>query len=301
LTTEAKLRLVDAHREELGLNACVQALRLSKSTWHRYVRRRQRPDRDAGLVALITSIIAEHPGYGWRRIQTELAEEHGFVVNHKRLKRVLRERQLGLHRAVAAKRRPSPAATLDEFAGALNLVHGRAFGPLEAFSTDFTELKYGGGNKAWLMALVDIHSKLVVGWAVGPTRNRALAQQALEASNLSLQNRNASLAGTVVHHDKDSVYTSYDWLRSTLIDHRMRVSFSEHGAKHNPWVESLWSRLKLEARSLIVEADDLAELREVIDGHFNYHNKQRRHSALHNLSPIRYLSNIETTSTDSAA
>lgn len=45
-------------------------------------------------------------------------------------------------------------------------------GPLEAFSTDFTELSYRGGNrKAYLMAVVDLESKYVPGWAVGPSAN----------------------------------------------------------------------------------------------------------------------------------
>lgn len=46
---------------------------------------------------------------------------------------------------------------LAEASGSLNLVEGREPGPLEAFSTDVTEVRYGGGNrKAHMMAVVDV-------------------------------------------------------------------------------------------------------------------------------------------------
>lgn len=40
--------------------------------------------------------------------------------------------------------------------------------PLQALSTDFTEIRYAGGTrKAHLMAVVDVGSAWVPGWAVG--------------------------------------------------------------------------------------------------------------------------------------
>jgi putative transposase len=66
------------------------------------------------------------------------------------------------------KRSPSPVEKiLEEASGNLSLVEERDPGPLEAFSTDFTEVLYGDENrKAHLMAVVDLESKSVPGWAV---------------------------------------------------------------------------------------------------------------------------------------
>jgi Integrase core domain. len=82
----------------------------------------------------------------------------------------------------AAKRSPSPVQEiLGDAAGQLNLVADLDPGPLEAFSTDFTELSYSGGSrKAYLMAVVDLESKYVPGWAVGPSANRKLAMRCWE-------------------------------------------------------------------------------------------------------------------------
>jgi len=42
------------------------------------------------------------------------------------------------------------------------------------------------------------------------------------------------------------------------------VSFTEHGAKDNPWSLSLWGRFKVENGSLLSEAATLEELEWVI-------------------------------------
>jgi hypothetical protein len=75
------------------------------------------------------------------------------------------------------KRSPSPVEKiLEDASGSLNLAEGRDPDPFGAFSTDFTEVRYGGGNrKAHLMSVARLESKFVAGWAVGPSANRELA------------------------------------------------------------------------------------------------------------------------------
>ena len=95
--------------------------------------------------------------------------------------------------------------------------------------------------------------------------------------------------GTILHSDLDSVYTSYDWLRRVLLDDGLRVSYSECGAKYNPWIESLWGRMKAEAGSRIVEAQTLPDLEAVIDERFRYYNRERRHSQTGYVPSLTYL------------
>jgi len=76
------------------------------------------------------------------------------------------------------------------------------------------------------------------------------------------------LEGAIIHQDQDSVYTSYQWLRTILLDDGMRVNYSENGAKGNLWLESLWRRTKDEIGSRIGEASYLPALRNVFDRRF---------------------------------
>jgi putative transposase len=151
---------VDQHKEEHGLNRCLEAIDLPKSTYYYRKNRSDEPsEEEQELMDHIREIIGEHPSYGYRRILPELEERTGQAVNHKRLRRLLSEHELGLARQVSGHS-PSPVQEiLGDAAGNLNLVAGLDPGPLEAFSTDFTELSYAEGNrKAYLMAVARLES-----------------------------------------------------------------------------------------------------------------------------------------------
>jgi transposase InsO family protein len=246
----------------------------------------------------IREIIRDHPDYGYRRILPELEERTGERVNHKRLRRLLNEHELGLPRCLP-KATPSPMQKImEEASGQLNLVTdylgtGQDPKPLEVFSTDFTELGYAEGTrKAHLMAVIDVGSRCALGWAVGPSANRELALRCWKRVRARMAGLGQPLEGTILHSDLDSVYTSYDWLRRVLLDDGLRVSYSERGAKDNPWIESLWGRMKTEAGSRIVEAQMLPELEAVIDERFRYYNRERRHSQIDYVPPLIYLANV---------
>jgi hypothetical protein len=90
MTTTEKVRLVDRHKEERGLNRCLQALALPRST---YYYRRKCPDGPSEdnqkLMRYIRTIIQGHPGYGYRRILPEAEARLDERINHKRLRRIL--------------------------------------------------------------------------------------------------------------------------------------------------------------------------------------------------------------------
>ena len=156
------------------------------------------------------------------------------------------------------KKRPSPVRKiLREAKGKLNLVGqytatDQAPAPLEVLSTDLRaeisahELRYSEGQrKAYLMTMVDVGSRVALGWSVGPSPNGELALACLEharrrTNDLQKGLRKANLQGAILHSDQDSVYTSYRWLWQVLLKDSMRLSFSERGARGNPWIESLW-------------------------------------------------------------
>lgn len=246
MTTTEGVRLVDQHKEEHGLNRCLEAIGLPKSTYYYRKNRYEEPFKEEQeLMDHVREIIGDHPGYGYRRILPELEERTGQRVNHKWLQRLLSEHERGLSRH-AAKHSPSPVQEiLGDAAGDLNLVAGLEPGPLEAFSTDFAVLSYSKGNrKAYLTAVVDLESKYVPSWAVGPSANRKLAMRCSERVRERTASPGEELGEKIIHHDLDSVYTSHRWLRAILLDDKMRIGYSENGARGNPWIESLWGRTK---------------------------------------------------------
>ena len=88
--------------------------------------------------------------------------------------------------------------------------------------------------------------------------------------------RDLSLEGVVIHHDRDSVYTSHDWLRQVLSIDRGRLSYAQHGARDNPWIESFWGRFKTENASVLWEAETLDEVVDIVGRQMAYYNRERR-------------------------
>jgi putative transposase len=292
MTVTAKVALVAGHREEYGLNACLRAVGLSKSVW--YARQRgiwqNRKAADLRMKDWILSVIGDHPGYGYRRLCPELSERLGAPVNHKRVRRILRCYNLGLPRCLPASTPSRVLRVIAEAGKSADLTKGRSFAPMEAFCTDFTELAYAGGErKAWLMALLDINSRWMGGWSVAPQRHREMALEALSHLRRRVRKHDRDLTGVVIHHDRDSVYTSHAWLRQVLLEDRGRLSYAQRGARDNPQIESFWGRFKTENASLLWEAETLEEVVEIVGRQMVYYNRERRHSALHYQPPEEFL------------
>jgi putative transposase len=200
----------------------------------------------------------------------------------------------GFESAVRLRRKPRPssiAKLLKETGSKINLVAGLSeIDDLEVLYTDFTEILYRRGRaKAQLMPLVDHASTLVVGHSLGEADNTELALEAWRKAKKMLQRCNRKTEGLIVHHDQDSVFLGHGWLYELVVLDKVRVSYAENGAKGNVHMEAFNSRFKTENRLLFWEQEDLASLKRVVEQRLRYYNHVRRHSALGNKSPVRYL------------
>ena len=93
---DEKVSLVGDHSPEYGLNQCCEALALSKGTWHYRKQRDGTGDADEErLKTRLREVVRDHPGYGYRRLKPELEARTGQRINHKRLRRLLREMNPG--------------------------------------------------------------------------------------------------------------------------------------------------------------------------------------------------------------
>jgi putative transposase len=79
--------------------------------------------------------------------------------------------------------------------------------PNKAWATDITYLRTWEG---WLYLAVvrDLFSRMIVGWAAGPTIRRELV---LDAILMAVRHRRPKC--TIIHSDQGSQYGSDDWLR----------------------------------------------------------------------------------------
>ena len=234
--------MVSRHKEEHGLNRCLTALRVSKGTWPY---RQKREGRQAEVVAeeqrlktVVVEIIEEHPAYGYRRLSPEL-EERGEGVNDKRLRRLLSEWDLSLVRTVARPRPSGVREILHRGAGKLNLVKGWSPEPLEMLSTDFTEFRYAGGSKK-SSGPAGSGERVGAGLAGRAEREPGVGARVLErgpeASGRGGRGGGAFGPGQRLHQLRVAA--------DLIVEDGVVISFSENGAKDNPWIESFWNSLQ---------------------------------------------------------
>jgi len=128
--------------------------------------------------------------------------------------------------------------------------------------TDFTELHYADEpRQATLMPLLGHETNMAYSWALDPERNSHVAIRAWERAVETFQQFDICPEDMIVHHDRDSVYTSFRWLWSLLMEDGVQLSYAMRGAKDNTAMESFNGRFKDEGDSLFTDASDVEELR----------------------------------------
>jgi putative transposase len=294
MTSEQKVTLVESVKDAYGLNLALAAADLPKATWYYHQNHKvSYEEKYAHLLPVLEAIAREHPEYGVPRIMPELHEQ-GYDVNHKVIERLLGLWDLLILRST---HRPKPSSVQQAIITAgerANLVAQMTdIGLFQVLYTDFTELLYADGHqKAILMPIIGHTSKMVFGWAVGPSADTALALQAWERAKETFQGLDIPYAGMIMHHDQDPVYTGYEWTSQLLLKDDVRVSYALRGAKDNPEMESFNGRFKTEGHSLFLEAQTIDGLISVVDGRMCYYNTRRRHSSLDYVPPVTYIERV---------
>jgi len=139
------------------------------------------------------------------------------------------------------------------------------------------------------MPIIDHSSKVILGHALGDNANTELAMEAWGKAKFMLKRLCQKIEGIIIHHDQDGVYIGHRWLYQVAVKDKVRVSYSEDGARGNVYSESFIGRFKSENRLLFWEQENFEGLEEVVKARIRYYNRVRRHSALGNKSPLEYL------------
>jgi putative transposase len=150
--------------------------------------------------------------------------------------------------------------------------------PNRVWATDITYIRTWEG---WLyLAVMDLFSRKIVGWATRPTIHRGLV---LDAVMMAVKRRRPNR--TVIHSDQGCQYGSDDWRRFCR-KNRLEPSMSRRGnCWDNAVAESFFASLKKERiKKRIYNTRDLATV-EVSDYIESFYNPRRRHSHIGGVSP----------------
>jgi transposase InsO family protein len=249
--------------------------------WHK--REPSRHEREDGKLAkhIHRIFYAHRQVYGSPRVHAELRAQ-GISCSKERTARLMREMELA-----AKRRRSKPVGTKRRRdAQMAPNVLGRDFTankPNAKWVSDTTSVWTAEG---WLYVAVilDLFSRLVVGWAMQAHNDEGLVRLALEMALV----RRSPPSEMLLHSDQGSPYTSTGY-RTRLAELGIGVSMSRTGDCYdNAAMESFFSTLKGECVERFT-FQTRAQARQTIFEYIEcFYNRVRRHSTLKYLSPVAY-------------
>jgi transposase InsO family protein len=234
----------------------------------------------AALVEAMWVIDEEFDGtYGEPRMTAEL-QNQGWVVNHKRV-----ERLMALHGIVGVHKPAKVRTTIPaEDAPPLPDLVGRRFKPGAADVAWVGDITYIATGEGWLYlaTVIDLGSRRLLGYAMADHMRTELVTDALK---MAVGARGGATAGIIFHSDRGSQYMSGDYAKA-IWRHRMKQSVGRTGVCwDNAVAESFFSSLKRELVSRY-RFPDRAQARRAIFVWINRYNNRRLHSSLDYRSPI---------------
>jgi putative transposase len=283
-----KYACIRRHRQQFALTLMCRVLGVSRAGFYAAERRApgDRAQQNETLRALISVLHqTSRQTYGSPRMQREVRAA-GFTCGRHRVARLMREGGL----RARTKRRWQPQTT--------NSRHGYEV-PDNLLRRRFSVKETGGCDRIWcgdityvrtgegwlyLAVLLDLGSRMVVGWAMSDSLEAELSVAALR---MALAQRKPQ-PGLLHHSDRGSQYAATDY-RELLAAHGITASMSRRANCYdNAVAESFFATLRwelLDRQQWLTRATARSAIFEYIEVWYNRH---RRHSALNYLSPLQF-------------
>jgi putative transposase len=279
-----RYRAILDHADRYPLRLMCRALKVSPAGYYAWATRpeSERAKANRALLLHIRTLHREsRRTYGSPSIWQALTKR-GHCVGEKRVARLMRAEGI---RAKTVKKWRVTTDSQHKLSVAANALD-RQFAPTAPNRLWAGDITYVWTLEGWLYLAVvlDLFSRAVIGWAMGPRLGADLAADAL---TMALARRRPA-TGLLHHSDRGVQYASGDYQR-LLADAGIRCSMSRKGnCWDNAVVESFFATLKKEVihdRRYTTRAEARQDVFEWIEV---FYNRQRRHSTLGYRSPAEF-------------
>ena len=269
---------------EFALEILLKIIKLARSTYYYQLKQLDKSDKNHDIKDEIQAIFTEHKGnYGYRRITLAL-RNRGFVVNHKKVQRLMKA--LGLSARIRRKRKYSSyQGEIGKKAENLIRRQFEASKPMEKCYTDVTEFAIpASSQKLYLSPVLDGFNSEIIAYNLSTSPNLAQVKMMLEQAFTEKYYEN-----TILHSDQGWQY-QHDFYHHFLEDKGIQQSMSRKGnSPDNGMMESFFGILKSEMFYGYEKTfKSIEHLEQAIVDYINYYNNKRIKVKLKGLSPVQY-------------
>jgi len=264
--------LIDRHEPRISLKRQCELVSVARST--SYYRSVRICPGDEDLKRQVDEIYTEMPFYGSRRMAVALQERNRFPVNRKRVQRLMRE--MGIEAIHPGPRTSIPNVAHKKFPYLLRNVPIQRVNQVWSVDITYIPLKTGF---AYLVAIMDWHSRYVLSWRLSNTMNADFCVETLKDS-LSKYGK-----PEIFNSDQGSQFTSDEFLQP-LIERDISISMDGRGRAHdNIFIERLWRSVKYE-NVYLKGYETIEDARTGLTDYFELYNNRRLHQSLGYKPPV---------------
>lgn len=271
-TVQQRRGIVDKANNKLSINRQCQLLSIHRSGY--YYREKGECTLNRELMAEIDKEYTARPFMGVPSMTEFLRRDMGYKVNKKRIERLFKLMDIsaivpGPHTSKGCKEHKKYPYLLRNL---------KITEPNQVWATDITYVPVKNGHM-YLIAIIDLYSRFVVGWALSNTMESEWCLETL---------KNAILAygkPKIFNTDQGSQFTS-DIFTGFLEENHIIISMDGKGrATDNIFIERLWRSVKYEHVYLHAYESGI-DLYKGLKEYFPYYNQVRRHSSIKHERPM---------------
>jgi len=274
------------HSDEFKIISMSRVLGVSRSGFYRWRQRGEQPTRRQQQRMALDKLVADafvvrKKRAGSPSLVLDLYDQ-GHAFDRKTVAASMKRQHL---RAKAARKYKATTNSKHNLPVAPNVLQQNfiAEAPNQKWVSDIT---YLWTDEGWLYlaVIIDLFSRLVVGWALAERMTADLVCQALQ---MALWRRKMP-KGVILHSDRGSQYCSTAY-QNLVLKHQLVCSMSAKGNCYdNACAESFFHTMKVEA----IHGECFATREEMRHTVFEYievaYNRTRRHSANGRISPMAF-------------
>lgn len=280
-----KYEIINKLKSIFSVKLLCELANISRSGYYAWSSR-QKIDRYKDIKEKILEVYTESKNvFGYRRIKIALKRKFNIIINHKKVKRLMKE--LSIHSVIRRKKFKYNTIKILDLGKVEDNLLNRNFKSSklnEKWVTDITYLHYGKNReKAYLSAVMDLYNNEIISYKLSTSLKIDFVKNTF--NDAFYKQKGVDLSNLIVHSDQGGHYKSLQY-KKIILKNKAKLSMSRKGNCYdNACIESFFGHLKSE---LLYQNffESKNELFKAIDNYIYWYNTFRFQSVLKNRTPI---------------